>query len=104
MEIPTEQFDRPREQAGKNANTELASATLSLFHNRYSDPLSVEGRPEVTETSPGPVHTVIPLFLRNGVNATSTGGEVAGLIDVPEGWRIRSSYSLLHLDAKLAGR
>ncbi|MEO8098727.1 MAG: TonB-dependent receptor plug domain-containing protein [Acidobacteriota bacterium] len=74
--------------------------TVSLFHNRYDGLLSVEARPPVVETSPAPAHTVLPLLLRNGVDAISSGGELRGLWDLREGWRVGASYSLLVLDAK----
>ncbi|MEO5926384.1 MAG: TonB-dependent receptor [Bryobacteraceae bacterium] len=87
------------EMGYRNSN-KLGFVSLALFNNRYSDLLSVEGRPEVTETSPGPVHTVLPLLLRNGIQASSSGGEITNLVDLRPGWRVRSSYSLLLLDAK----
>jgi iron complex outermembrane receptor protein len=74
--------------------------SLSLFHNRYSDLLSVDSIPTITETSPPPTRSVIPLLLRNGVAANSSGGELASLWDLHTGVRMRASYSYLLLDAK----
>lgn len=83
----------------RNANR-IGFISLAAFHNRYSDLLSIEQRPPVTETDPGPTRTVLPIELRNGVSATSSGGELSSLVDLREGWRLRNSYSLLLLDAK----
>jgi len=74
--------------------------SVSLFHNRYDDLLSLESRPVEPETTPGPSHQVIPFDLRNGVAAESTGGEVATLWDAREWLRLRSTYSFVELDAK----
>lgn len=74
--------------------------SLSLFHNRYTDLESVENAGLMTETDPPPAHQVLPLYLRNGVMANTTGGELASLWDVSDAWRVRASYSLVRLDAK----
>jgi len=73
---------------------------LSLFHNRYTDLLSVESSPIVLEPSPLPAHFVLPLRLRNGVAANSTGGELSAIFDIRPWWRLRGSYSLVILDAR----
>jgi iron complex outermembrane receptor protein len=73
---------------------------ISTFHNRYDDLLSVESRPPEPEASPPPLHLVLPLYLRNGVEATTTGVEVAGLWDLRSWWRFNGSYSIAALDAK----
>jgi iron complex outermembrane receptor protein len=73
---------------------------VALFHNRYDDVLSVESRPIEVETTPPPPHQVIPLDLRNGVLAKSTGGELTALWDAREWVRLRVAYSYVHLDAK----
>jgi iron complex outermembrane receptor protein len=73
---------------------------VSLFHNRYDDLLGVESRPTEIEAEPEPLHQVIPLDLRNGVIAQSSGGELSGLWDVHDWMRLRASYSYVHLDAK----
>ncbi len=73
---------------------------LALFHNRYDDLLSVESRPLFAETSPEPVHLVLPLYLRNGVKAVTSGIEVTTLWDVRKWWRLRGNYSYLGMDAR----
>jgi iron complex outermembrane recepter protein len=74
--------------------------TLTGFINRYDDLLSVENRPAVVETDPAPLHLVLPLYLRNGIRAQTKGMELTGLWDLLSWWRLRGSYSFLHLDAK----
>ncbi len=74
--------------------------SLAAFYDRYDDLLSVENRPPALETSPSPPHLVLPLFLRNGVNAETSGVELATLFDPAGWWRIRSSYSFLALNAR----
>ncbi len=70
------------------------------FYNRYDNLLSVENRPTMVETSPAPQHLVLPLYLRNGIAAQTKGVEVSSLWDVSQWWRVRSSYSYMHLNAE----
>ncbi len=74
--------------------------SVSAFHNRYDDLLSVENRPPEAETEPPPAHLVLPLYLRNGVRATTSGIEINGLWDVRPWWRVRGWYSFMGLDAR----
>ncbi len=74
--------------------------SVNSFYNRYDDLLSVENRPPVVETVPPPLHFVLPLYLRNGIQAESAGVEVASLWDLRSWWRLRASYSFLHLNAR----
>jgi len=55
--------------------TKIRKGFLSLasFHNRYDDLLSVEQGAAMQESSPPPTHVVLPLALRNGVRATTSG-------------------------------
>jgi iron complex outermembrane receptor protein len=73
--------------------------SFALFHNRYDDLLSVDSRPIEPEATPTPAHQVLPLDLRNGITAQSTGGEIASLWDVREWMRLRTSYSYVYLNA-----
>jgi iron complex outermembrane receptor protein len=74
--------------------------SASGFYNQYDDLLSVENRPPTVETSPSPTHLVLPIFLRNGIRATTAGFELASLWDVRRWWRVRGSYSYMNLNAK----
>jgi iron complex outermembrane recepter protein len=70
------------------------------FYNRYSNLLSVESQTPVVEAVPAPLHLVIPLHLRNGIAARTAGFEVSTLWDISAWWRLKGSYSLLHLAAE----
>lgn len=74
--------------------------TVSLFHNRYNDLLSVDSAAPQVETTPPPTRLVLPLLFRNGIAANSNGGELAGVWDLKNWWRVRGSYSLVLVDAK----
>jgi iron complex outermembrane receptor protein len=74
--------------------------SIASFYNRYSDLLSVENRPPTVETSPTPTHLVLPLYLRNGIQAQTKGVEISSLFDLRPWWRMQGSYSYLHLNAE----
>jgi iron complex outermembrane receptor protein len=75
-------------------------ASISTFYNRYDNLLSVESGPFFAEDPPPPPHLVLPLYLRNGVRAASSGIEPAILWDLRPWWRLRGSYSLALIDAR----
>ena len=75
---------------------------INSFYNRYTNLLSVENRPPTPEATPAPLHLVLPLFLRNGITARTKGFEISSLWDVKSWWRLKPSYSYLHLDADRA--
>jgi len=87
-------------EAGYRLLLKSGVVSVSLFHDRYDELLSVESRPPVAETSPPPTRLIIPLLFRNGVQATSSGGEVASLWDLTKWWRIRGAYSYMAMDAR----
>jgi iron complex outermembrane receptor protein len=71
---------------------------VSAFFNDYNDLLSVEANSPFTETSPAPTHTILPVLLRNLLRGTSSGVEIAPNWTVNSRWRLKGSYSFLHLD------
>lgn len=73
---------------------------LSTFYNAYDDLLSVEAHPPAVEPTPPPPHLVLPLFLRNGVKAETTGFEIAPVWQVTHAWQLKGAYSYMHLDAR----
>jgi iron complex outermembrane receptor protein len=75
---------------------------ISAFYNRYEDLLSVEQAPTFSEDEPSPIHSVLPLLLRNGIRAQTAGFEVSSLLDVNSWWRVKPAYSLVNVDAKRA--
>jgi iron complex outermembrane recepter protein len=76
--------------------------SFNSFYNQYDNLLSVENRPPAPEATPAPPHLVLPLFLRNGIKATTKGFELASLWDFNSWWRLKPSYSYLHLNASRA--
>jgi iron complex outermembrane receptor protein len=76
--------------------------SVSSFHNRYSDLLSVEPGGIFVETTPAPAHLVLPIALRNGIRANGSGIEVSTLFDLRSWWRLQANYSYLGLDARRA--
>jgi iron complex outermembrane receptor protein len=74
--------------------------SFASFYNRYDDLLSVENRPIEPEATPEPPHLVLPLYFRNGIAADTKGVEISSLWDVRSWWRVRGSYSFMHLDAR----
>jgi iron complex outermembrane recepter protein len=73
---------------------------LSLYHNRYHGLASVENFPPVVETDPPPPHLVLALLFRNGIVGETTGFEIAPSWEPVPWWRLRASYSRLHLDTR----
>jgi len=77
---------------------------IAAFYNNYDDLLSIEPGTPFAETSPPPLHFVVPLFLRNGLLGTTYGLEIAPDWTPTPWWRLRGSYSFLHIDlARKAG-
>jgi len=74
--------------------------SVNGFYNRYDSLLSVENQAPAVEALPAPAHLILPLYLRNGIAAQTKGVEVASLWDVRSWWRLKPSYSYLHLNAE----
>ena len=73
---------------------------IAAFYNNYDDLLSVENRPPIVENDPSPPHLVLPLFLRNGVEAITRGVEVSPVWQPLRWWQLKGSYSFMHLTAR----
>ncbi|HMG99779.1 MAG TPA: TonB-dependent receptor, partial [Terriglobales bacterium] len=71
---------------------------IAAFYNNYADLLSIEPGTPFTETSPPPAHTVVPLYFRNGLMGNTSGFEIAPDWTPTRWWRLRGSYSYLHID------
>jgi iron complex outermembrane receptor protein len=74
--------------------------SINSYYNRSDDLLSVESTGTAPESSPSPAHLVLPLLLRNGLQAQTAGVEFTSVWDLRSWWRLRGSYSFMHLDAK----
>jgi iron complex outermembrane receptor protein len=75
---------------------------LATFYNDYNHLLSAEPGTPFSETTPPPTHTVVPIFLRNGVLGQTTGVELAPDWRPTRWWRLQGSYSFLHMDLQKA--
>ena len=71
---------------------------IAAFYNNYDHLLSIEPGAPFAETSPAPSHTVVPLFFRNGLLGNTAGFEIAPDWTPTRTWRLRGSYSYLHMD------
>jgi len=76
---------------------------IAAFYNNYNHLLSVEPGVPFSETSPAPPHTVLPFFFRNGLLGKTSGFEIAPDWTPVSWWRLRGSYSYLHMDLKKSG-
>ncbi len=77
---------------------------LSTFYNRYHDLFSedITGATYL-ENSPAPAHFLLPAQFRNDLLGATTGVEIAPEITARIAfWRLRGSYSFLHIDLKKA--
>src|SRR5467141_2101872 len=71
---------------------------IAAFSNNYDHLLSVEPGAPFSESSPPAPHTVIPFFFRNGLLGHTAGFEIAPDWTPTRIWRLRGSYSYLHID------
>ena len=71
---------------------------ITAFHNNYDHLLSIEPGTPFSETSPPPPHVVVPFLFRNGVFGNTSGFEIAPDWTPTTWWRLRGSYSYLHMD------
>jgi len=76
---------------------------IAAFYNNYNHLLSVEPGVPFSETSPAPPHTVLPFLFRNGLLGKTSGFEIAPDWTPVSWWRLRGSYSHLHMDLKKSG-
>src|SRR6266849_265758 len=73
---------------------------IATFYNKYDHLLSLEPGAPFSENSPPTPHLVVPFFFRNGMLGTTTGVEIAPDWTPTRWWRLRGSYSYLHIDLK----
>lgn len=72
---------------------------VSAFFNRYTDLFSedITGAAFV-ETTPAPTHLLLPAEFGNGLQGQTKGIEIAPEWQVTSFWRLRGSYSYLHMN------
>ena len=73
---------------------------IATYYNQYNDLLSVESQAPFVEDTPSPPHLVLPLYLRNGVEAITKGIEISPVWQPVRWWQLKGSYSYLHLTAR----
>lgn len=71
---------------------------LAAFYNNYDRLLSLETGVPFSETAPSPPHLVLPFLFRNGILGKTAGFELAPDWTPKHWWRLRGSYSYLHID------
>jgi iron complex outermembrane recepter protein len=71
---------------------------IAAFYNNYDHLLSVEPGAPFSESTPPPPHTIIPFSFRNGLLGNTAGFEIAPDWTPTRSWRLRGSYSYLHID------
>jgi len=76
---------------------------LSTFYNHYHDLFSEDITGQAfLENSPAPTHFLLPAQFRNDLLGATTGVEIAPEFRPASFWRLRGSYSFLHIDLKKA--
>jgi iron complex outermembrane recepter protein len=82
-----------RKLLGRNAGVGVAG-----FYNHYHDLLSEDfAGPVFLETDPAPIHYLLPAQFRNGLLGNTKGVEVTPEWRPATFWRLRGSYSYLHM-------
>jgi iron complex outermembrane receptor protein len=71
---------------------------VAAFYNDYRHLQSIEPGLPFLESSPSPSHVVLPFSFRNGVLGKTAGFEIAPDWTPTRWWRLRGSYSYLHMD------
>jgi iron complex outermembrane receptor protein len=85
-----------RRLAGKNIYFDLAG-----FYNQYNDLFSEDITGSAfLENAPSPPHLLIPAQFGNGLEGSTTGGEIAPEWTPVSFWRLRGSYSFLRMALK----
>ncbi len=70
---------------------------VALFYNHYNDLYSFQVGSFFLETSPLPVHAVLPLLTSNGVRGNTKGFEVTPDWKPSRWWELKTSYSYLEI-------
>ena len=71
---------------------------IAAYYNDYTHLQSIEPGSPFFESSPSPSHVVLPFMFRNGVLGKTAGFEIAPDWTPTHWWRLKGSYSYLHMD------
>ncbi len=83
-----------RQLIGRNVYVDVAG-----FYNHYHDLFDEEIiGPTFFETTPAPPHLLLPAQFGNGLRGTTKGAEIASEWRPRDFWRLRGSYSHLHMN------
>ena len=78
--------------------TPQCSLDFAVFHNDLNDLNSFQVGTFFLETSPPPVHAVLPLLTSNGLRGSANGFEVAFDWKPVSSWELKTSYSYFNMD------
>jgi iron complex outermembrane recepter protein len=73
---------------------------IATFHNDYNDVYSFQVGAPFLESSPTPVHAVLPLLTSNGIEGATNGFELAPDWKPTSWWEMKPSYSFLSMALK----
>lgn len=71
---------------------------LALYYNDYNDIYSYQVEAPFLETTPAPVHAVLPLLTSNGIRGNTKGFEITPDWKPLSWWQVRPSYSHLEME------
>ena len=71
---------------------------IAGYYNDYTHLQSIEQGTPFIESSPSPSHLVLPFMFRNGLMGKTGGFEIASDWTLIRWWRLKGSYSYLHMD------
>jgi iron complex outermembrane receptor protein len=72
---------------------------VATFYNHYSDLFSQEiTGPVFLEQTPPPEHLLLPARFGNGLKGITKGIEISPEVRIHDFWRLRGSYSYLHMN------
>ena len=76
---------------------------IATFFNHYHDLFSEDfAGATYLEDSPPPAHLLLPALFRNDLRGYTKGGEIAPEWRPTDFWRLRGSYSYLHMNLEKA--
>jgi iron complex outermembrane receptor protein len=84
----------------RTAITPSLSLDIAAFYNDYDDQQTTEPEPSFIETTPAPVHMVMPFTLENLMHGEEHGIEIAADWKVTPRWTISPAYDFarIHMD------
>jgi iron complex outermembrane recepter protein len=71
---------------------------VSAFHNQYDNLVDLGAAMSSSQETDGLRYTAITFPWANGIRGTTNGIEIAPSADLGSAWRLKGSYSYLHLD------